>query len=91
MECLTPKQLQQLHDDIRNGVCMIVEKEHYYQLEAQAKSQPALLAACEDGYNRICKLQNAKTRPSAREYSMECEQLWNLFKTAISAANVETT
>ncbi len=32
--------------DIEEGVSMIVEKNHYYQLEAQAKSQPDLLAVC---------------------------------------------
>ena len=32
--------------DIEEGISLIAEKSHYYQLEAQAKSQPALLAAC---------------------------------------------
>ena len=31
--------------DIEEGVSMIVRKDHYYQLEAQAKSQPDLLEA----------------------------------------------
>jgi len=31
--------------DIEEGVSLIVRKDHYYQLEAQAKSQPDLLEA----------------------------------------------
>ncbi len=31
---MTDKQLQELHDDIRDGVSMIVETEHYHELQA---------------------------------------------------------
>ena len=32
---MTDDQLQALHDDIRDGVSMIVEKKHYYGLQAE--------------------------------------------------------
>ncbi len=35
---LTDKQLYGLRDDIEAGIVMIVDKDHYYQLEARAKA-----------------------------------------------------
>ena len=32
---MTAKQLKELHDDIRDGVSMIVAVRHYYELEAE--------------------------------------------------------
>lgn len=37
-EALNEQQLKDLATDIDEGISMIVEREHYYQLEAQAKS-----------------------------------------------------
>ena len=34
--------------DVEEGVSLIARKDHYYQLEAKAKSQPALLDVCRD-------------------------------------------
>lgn len=34
--------------DVEEGISLIARKDHYYQLEAQAKSQPALLSVCKD-------------------------------------------
>lgn len=35
MGCMTEKQLAELHEDIESGLVMIVEKKHYYELEAE--------------------------------------------------------
>ena len=32
---MTDEQLMGLHDDIRDGISMIVEKKHYYDMEAE--------------------------------------------------------
>jgi hypothetical protein len=45
---MTDDQLQALHDDIRDGVSMIVEKSHYYEMEAENKR---LKEAIEDLYD----------------------------------------
>ena len=34
---MTDKQLQELHDDIRDGISMIVETKHYHDLETENK------------------------------------------------------
>ena len=39
--------------DIEEGISMIVRKDHYYQLEAQAKNQPDLLEACNNAVQRM--------------------------------------
>ena len=62
--------------DIEEGISTIVRKDHYYQLEAQAKSQPDLLAACEwinafiatasDGGDAWCAVRN---QPGAKEWA----------------------
>ena len=86
MGCLTPKQLQQLRDDITSGVSMIVEKEHYYRLEAQANSQPALLAACEAIKELACIDQGGPTTPTKQDYRSATISIAMKAKAAIEAA-----
>ena len=38
MACMTDKQLQELHEDIESGLVMIVDKKHYYAMEAYNKA-----------------------------------------------------
>ena len=47
---LTDKQLLELHDDIRDGVSMIVTVDHYDQLQAEIKR----LKEYEWKYKELC-------------------------------------
>ncbi len=49
--------------DVEEGVSMIVRKDHYYQLEAQAKSQPDLLAACEESWKLLKEVARMNIQP----------------------------
>lgn len=54
-ECsLSAYQMKTLHDDIMAGKVLIVDKAHYYELEARTKSQHDLLEACEDAMDKLC-------------------------------------
>ena len=62
--------------DIEEGISLIVRKDHYYQLEAQAKSHEELLTACKwigniintasDGGDAWCALRN---QPGAQQWA----------------------
>ncbi len=63
---LTDKQLHDLRGDIKAGRVMIVDKAHYYQLEAQAKSQPALLARLKAARCPYCDMACGETGSDLR-------------------------
>lgn len=68
--------------DIEEGVSLIVRKDHYYQLEAQAKNQPDLLAACREAKKAVYEAINR--RPAS------LSTVHRNLKAAIDKANKET-
>jgi len=51
---MTDEELMELHDDIRDGVSMIVGKEHYYEMEAKNERQEKIIKAFL-AYNNLMK------------------------------------
>ena len=80
---MTEKQLQELHDDIRDGFSMIVETKHYHNLETENKRLKETL-----GYDkRNLHEKLTETLVNSHYRYLFFEDLVNLSATELDAIN----